>query len=325
VINGVRIAGWGKYLPEKVLTNGDLERMMDTSDEWIVSRTGIKERRIAGKHETASSMAAEASQAALSVAGADPSTLDLIIVATTTPDMMFPASASLVQESLSAPRAGAFDLNAACSGFVYALAVGHQFIAAGTYRRVLVVGSEVYSRIMDWEDRGTCVLFGDGAGAVLLEATSLHNGPCSIVLGSDGAGAEMLFVPGPCGPGDSGKHQPYLLQMKGPEVFRFAVNIMVKAAKEAAQGAGLGLDEIDLFIPHQANKRIINAAARTLKMSPERVFMNLESYGNTSAASVPIALCEAAEQGRIEEGDKVLMVGFGGGLSWAAMTLEWHP
>jgi len=299
--------------------------MVDTSDEWIVSRTGIRERRIAKDEETTSTMAVSASRGALAVASADPESLDLIIVATSTPDMLFPASASLVQEELKAPRAGAFDLNAACSGFVYALAVGHQFIAAGTYRRVLVIGSEVYSRILDWDDRATCVLFGDGAGAVLLEATDRPTGSWGIILGSDGTGAGLLYVPGLCGPGNPAQRQPSLLRMWGPEVFRFAVSIMVRAAKEAATAAGLDLDEIDLFIPHQANERIITAAARNLRLPLEKVFMNLERYGNTSAASVPIALCEAAEQGRLKEGDRALLVGFGGGLSWAAMALEWHP
>jgi 3-oxoacyl-[acyl-carrier-protein] synthase-3 len=314
-----RVVGWGKYLPEKVLTNQELERMVSTDDSWIRSRTGIRERRIAAADETASTMAARASQEALEASGLDPGSLDLIITSTCTAEHIFPACSSLVQASLGATRAAAFDINAACSGFIYALATACQFIVAGTYDSILVVGSEVYSRILDWEDRNTCVLFGDGAGAVVVQAADSPPGSLSIVLGNDGSRYGTIYTPGPCGLTDG----PYYLKMRGPETFRFAVNIVHQASKEAVAAAGLQLSDIDLIIPHQANTRIIRSAAKLLDIPLDRFFVNVDRYGNTSAASIPIALCEAAEQGRVKEGDRILMVGFGGGLSWAAMVLEW--
>ncbi len=314
-----RIIGWGKYVPQKVLTNHELERMVDTSEAWILTRTGIRERRIASDTETASSMAVEASRQALRTAGVEPDSIDLIITATCTPDLIFPASAALVQRHLGAEKAAAFDLNAACSGFIYALATASQFIAAGSYKRVLVIGSEVYSRILDWKDRNTCVLFGDGAGAVVMQASDSPPGSLGFVLGNDGSGANMIYTPGPCGI----DHKPFYIKMNGQEVFKFAVNIICLATRQVVSDAGLRLSDIKLIIPHQANTRIIKAAARFLELPPGKFFINVDKYGNTSAASIPIALCEAVEQGRLQEGDHVVLVGFGGGLSWAAMLLEW--
>ncbi|MBI4302591.1 MAG: ketoacyl-ACP synthase III [Chloroflexi bacterium] len=316
-----RITGWGKYLPQRILTNRELEKWVDTSDAWIRSRTGIRERRIAADDETASTMAVEASRQALEVAHLNPKELDLIIAATVTPDKVFPACASLIQHQLGASKAAAFDLNAACSGFVYALATANQFIGAGGFEKVLVVGTDVYSRILDWRDRSTCVLFGDGAGAVIMEA-STQGGSLSFVLGSDGSGADLLYVPGLC---DSTlvANDHHYLTMNGPEVFKFAIHTMVGATKQVVETAHLTLDDIDLFIYHQANSRIIQAAAKSLSLPPHKVFINVDRYGNTSAASIPIALCEAIEEGRIQKGDHLALVGFGGGLSWGAMVVEW--
>jgi len=314
-----RVIGWGKYLPEKVLTNKELELSLDTTDAWIFSRTGIRERRVAAPDETASSMAIRASKKALEVAGLAPDSLDLVITATCTSELIFPACASLVQDSIGAKKAAAFDVNAACSGFIYALATAGQFISAGTYDNILVVGSEVYSRILDWKDRNTCVLFGDGAGAVVLQGSDKPPGSLGFVLGNDGSKADSIYTPGPCGL-DKG---PYYLTMNGPEVFKFAVNIICLATRDAAAAARLELSDIELLIPHQANTRILKAAARFLGIPLRKVFINVDRYGNTSAASIPIALCEAVEQGRLKEGDHLVLVGFGGGLSWAAMVIEW--
>jgi 3-oxoacyl-[acyl-carrier-protein] synthase-3 len=316
-----RIIGWGKYVPETVLTNRQLETILDTSDAWILARTGIRERRIATAGETATSMAVQASREALGVSGLDPASLDLVIAATCTPQHIFPACASLVQHELGAANAAAFDVNAACSGFIYALATAAHYIAAGGCENVLVVGSEVYSRILDWQDRSTCILFGDGAGAVLLQATGSQSGCLSFVLGSDGAGADLIYTPGPCGSNDG----RYFLSMNGREVYRFAVNIICQATRQAVARANLTMEDIDLLIPHQANTRILKSAARSLGVPPDRLFINVDRYGNTSAASIPIALCEAVEQGRVHDGDRVAMVGFGGGLSWAATVIRWAP
>jgi len=314
-----QITGWGKYLPQKVLTNQDLERLVDTSDAWIMSRTGIRERRIAADDETASSMAVRAAGDALKVAGLEPRSLDLVIAATCTPEYIFPACASLVQNSLGAKNAAAFDVNAACSGFIYALATACQFISSGAYNNILVVGSEVYSRILDWKDRSTCVLFGDGAGAVVVQASDALPGSLSFVLGNDGSKANSIYTPGPCGLSNG----PYYITMNGPEVFKFAVNVICLATRQAVKAAGLELSDIELVVPHQANIRILKSAAKALELPPEKVFINVDRYGNTSAASVPIALCEAVEEERVKDGDHLVLVGFGGGLSWAAMVLEW--
>ena len=323
-----QIVGWGKYVPSHVLTNDDLAKMVDTSDDWIRARTGIVERRIADPRETTSTMSIRAAQAALQVADVAPERLDLIIVATATPDYLFPATACLVQDALGARRAGAFDLLAGCSGFVYGLGVGSQLIISGAYENVLVIGAETLSRIMDWTDRNTCVLFGDGAGALLLQASDAPGGVLSFTLGADGSGGDLLILPG------GGSRHPasaetvaqglHYARMNGREVFRFATRIMGQAAKEAIRAAGLEIDDIDLFIPHQANMRIIQSAAKHLGLPMDKVFVNLDRYGNTSCASIPIAFCEAIEQERIKPGDHLVLVSFGAGLTWAAAVVQWH-
>ena len=319
-----RISGVGKYLPERVVTNADLERMVETSDAWIQERTGIRERRRAADHETASSMGLEASRQALAQAQVDPNDLDLIIAASTTPDGMFPAVGSLIQDGLGARHAGAFDINAACVGFVIALQTASQFISSGLYKRVLVVGADVLSRIVDWQDRGTCVLFADGAGAVVLEASD-RGGPLSFVLHSDGSGGPVLYAPGPASAVGATEPGDYHIRMDGKHVFKFAVHAMETATREAVAAAGMTVDDIDLLIPHQANLRIINATAKALGLPPERAMVNVDRYGNTSSASIPMALQEACEQGRLKDGDRIVMVAFGGGLVWCAMVLEWTP
>ncbi len=321
------IVGWGKDVPARVLTNQDLSEMVETSDEWIVSRTGIHERHIAGDGETTASMAIAASQQALDVGGIRPDHIDLIIVATVTPDHLFPATACLLQDALGASRAAAFDLSAGCSGFVYGLAVAADMLRAGTYRTALVVGAESLSKIVDWRDRETCVLFGDGAGAVVLRAGENEGGILATVLGADGSGADLLIQPaGGCRAPAShltvaeGSHY---LRMKGREVYRFAVRIIPIATREVLSRAGLPVEGVKLLIPHQANRRILEAASKHLSLSEDTVYSNLARYGNTSAASIPIALCEAAEQGRIEQGDLVVCVGFGAGLTWGAAAIRW--
>ncbi|MBI2845730.1 MAG: ketoacyl-ACP synthase III [Chloroflexi bacterium] len=321
------IIGWGKYVPSQVMTNHDLEKMVNTSDEWIRTRTGISERRIAGPKETTFSMALEASREALQVANFDPRDLDLIVVASATPDHIFPATACLLQDALGARHAAAFDLSAGCSGFVYALSVASQMMVAGTYKRALVVGAETLSRILDWTDRSTCVLFGDGAGAFVLAASETPGGLLSFVLGSDGSGGDLLIVPGGGSklPASESTVQERLhfVKMNGREVFKFAARIMPKSAKQAIKAAGLESEDIELFIPHQANLRIIKSAAQAMDLPMERVFVNVDRYGNTSAASVPIAFCEAIEQNRLMPGDHVVLVGFGAGLTWGAAVVQW--
>jgi len=320
------ITGWGKYLPQRVLTNQDLAKMIDTSDEWIMARTGIKERRILGDYESVSTMAAEAGRRALEVAELPPSSLDLIIVATTSPDKLDLASASPVQNALGAKKAGAFDVIAGCSGFIYALVTAYQFIAAGAYKNILVVGSEAISRVVSWEDRNTCVLFGDGAGAVVVQANELATDMLNFVMGSDGSGVSTLYVPSPY---DKLSEVPedgrYHLIMDGKEVYKFAVSAMAKVSRQAVAAVGLSTSEIDLFIPHQANSRIIKATAKALGIPSEKVFVNVDRYGNISAASVPVALCEAAEEGRIKENDLVVLAAAGAGLSWGAILFRWQP
>ncbi len=323
-MNVARIAGIGRYVPERIVTNDDLAKTVDTSDEWIRERTGIRERRLAADHETASTMGVVAAQEALAMAGIQGSDLDLIIVATTTGDGLFPPVSCHIQDRLGASRAAAFDVGAACVGFLTALATGSQFIATGAARRVLVVGYEVLSRIIDWSDRATCVLFGDGAGAAVLEASPTgRGGPLSFVFHSDGGGSEILYACGPCSARAPMPPPHYFVIMDGPAVFKFAVNAMEEAVREALIKADLSPADVDLFVPHQANQRIISAAARALGLPPERVVVNIDRYGNTSAASIPIALCEALEQGRLHEGDRVALAAFGGGLVWGAMILEW--
>jgi 3-oxoacyl-[acyl-carrier-protein] synthase-3 len=321
------IVGWGKSVPSRVLTNDNLAQTVDTSDEWIRSRTGIVERRVAADGETTFSLALQAARQALDVAGLAPSQLDLIIVATVTPDHAFPSTACLIQDGLGAKRAAAFDLSAGCTGFIYGVSVASDLISSGAYTNVLVIGAETLSRIIDWSDRATCVLFGDGAGAVILQANGANGGVLSSVLGSDGSGGDVLCLPAG-GSKEPASHQTvdegrHYLKMEGRQVFRFAVRAMPAATRQVLKQTGLELADMKLVIPHQANHRIIEAAARSLALPPEVVFSNLERYGNTSAASIPIALCEAVEEGRIKQDDLVVLVGFGAGLTWGATAIRW--
>ena len=323
------IVGWGKYVPPKVMTNADISKIVDTSDEWIVPRTGIRERRIAGPKESAFTMGYAAARAALDKADILPTEVGLIICATATPEHTFPSTASLIQDALGATHAGAFDLSAGCAGFVYALSIGAQVIQGGGHQVVLVIGSETLSRIINWKDRGTCILFGDGAGAVVLQASEQRGGVLSTLVRSDGSGGDLLIVPAggsklPASPETILRNQ-HTIQMDGREVFRFATRVVDKSTREVVEKAGLTLDDIELFVPHQANLRIIQAATRALGVDESRVFMNLEKYGNTSSASVPLALCEAVECGRIRPGDHIVLIGFGAGLAWAAATVQWGP
>ncbi|CAA9558234.1 MAG: 3-oxoacyl-[acyl-carrier-protein] synthase, KASIII [uncultured Thermomicrobiales bacterium] len=320
------ITGWGMSVPERVLTNADLERMVDTSDEWIVSRTGIRERRVVGPDDSTTSLSAAAARQALARADLTPDEIDLIVVATCTPDQFVVSEACLVQAELGG-RAAAFDVGAACSGFVYALSVASLFVQHGIHERVLVIGADTLTRFVDYTDRSTCILFGDGAGAVVLEASDEPRGLLSTVLGADGAGNRHLYAPGwgavvPESAALFPEFRPYL-QMNGQEVFRFAVRAMGDAAAEAVERAGLGFGDVEMLIPHQANARIIDAAARRLDLPLEKVWSNLDRYGNTSAASVPIALAEAEATGRFAEGDNLVLVAFGAGLSWAAGVVRW--
>ncbi|MCC6236266.1 MAG: ketoacyl-ACP synthase III [Dehalococcoidia bacterium] len=321
----VRITGLGRAVPEQVLTNTDLERMVETTDEWIVERTGIRERHIAVPGETTSTLGTAAARAALDSAGVSAEAIDLIVVGTSTPDAVFPATASRIQDALGARRAGAFDVNAACAGFLAAISTGMQFVAGGGAERVLVVGAETMSRIIDWTDRNTCVLFGDGAGAVVLErGTADEPGALeSFVLRSDGSLASLLYCGGPNEPAIAGSPAGPYIVMDGRNVFRQAVTAMTQAAAEALARAGLGVSDIALCVPHQANLRIVDAVARNLGLRGDRVFTNLERYGNTSSASIPIALSEANDLGRLQPGDHLLMLAFGGGLAWGAMVVEW--
>jgi 3-oxoacyl-[acyl-carrier-protein] synthase-3 len=328
LLRPVAISGTGKYLPEKVLTNADLQRIVDTSDEWITERTGIKERRIAAEDEATSDLAIKAGRDALENAGVEAADLDLIIVATFTPDMFFPSTACFVQKALGAAKATCFDVSAACSGFLYCLDIGRNFIATGAAEKVLVIGADKVSGVIDWADRNTCVLFGDGAGAAVLQPAGEGTGEIlSAYSGSNGALDEILNVPG------GGSRQPLTaeniggksntMKMSGREVYRHAVTTMIAASKEAIARAGLTTDDITCFIPHQANLRIIETIAGKLHVPMERFFVNLESYGNTSAAAVAIALDEAQRSGRIKRGDHILMVVFGGGLTWASSVVRW--
>ena len=323
----VHILGWGKAVPEHVLTNDDLSKMVDTSDGWIREMTGILERRIAGEEETTASLAIQAARRALERAAFDPVDLDLIIVATMTPDYIFPATACLVQDALGAFHAAALDISAACTGFIYALALATQGIHAQAYENALVIGAETLSRILDWQDRETCVLFGDGAGAVLLGTNNAPGGVLTTLLGADGSGADLLMLPAggsrhPTTPETVANGMHYL-QMDGRKVFRFATRIIPQAIREALAQTRLSLGDLELIIPHQANQRIIEASAQRLGFEPERFFTNLAHYGNTSAASIPIALSEVLESGEVHTGDHLALVGFGAGLTWGAAIIEW--
>jgi 3-oxoacyl-[acyl-carrier-protein] synthase-3 len=321
------IVGWGMYVPEHRRTNDEIAKMVDTSDDWITSRTGIKERRIAAENESTATMAIRAAEEALEVANVEPEELDLIIVASATPEHLFPATACLVQDDLGADRAGAFDLSAACSGFIYALSMASQAIQTGAIDKALVIGSETLSRFVDWEDRVTCILFGDGAGAVVLAGRDERGGVLSCTMRSDGSGGDLLTLPAggarfPASLETLADNQ-HTIKMNGREVFRFATRVMADAARVVTEKADLTLDDVALVIPHQANSRIIQTAARRLKLPAEKVYTNLERYGNTSSASIPIALCEAVNEGRVQSGDNLVLVGFGAGLTWAAATVQW--
>lgn len=323
----VSIAGVGAYVPAKALTNFELEKIVETTDEWITSRTGIKERRIAAKDEFTSDLAAKAALRAMKSAGVTADQIELIIVATISPDMVFPSTACLVQEKLGAKRAAAFDLEAACSGFIYGLEIGQQFIMSRTYDTVLVIGAEKLSSIVDWQDRNTCVLFGDGAGAVILQNRPDSHGLLTAVMGADGAKSELLYMPGGgsrCpATAQSVMSRLHFLRMEGKETFKHAVQAMVSAATEALRRCDLDITRIKCIIPHQANRRIIDAVGERLGARPDQLFCNLDRYGNTSAASVAIALDEAVSTGRIQRGDLVLLVVFGAGLTWGAAVIEW--
>ena len=323
------VVGWGMAVPEKIMTNEDISAFVETSDEWIFARTGIKERRIASEGESTATLAYKAAQQALEVADILPIDLDLIVVATSTPENIFPSSASLVQDWLNAHHAGAFDLSAACSGFVYAMNMAADSIRAGSIQTALVIGAETMSRILDWQDRSTCILFGDGAGAVVLTASEIEGGVKSSVLRSDGAGCDLLAIPS-VGSIDAAESRAgangnklYKMTMAGGEVFRFATRVVNESIEQASNLAGIGVEDIDLVIPHQANLRILQAAARKLGIDINKFMSNVEYYGNTSAASIPIALCEAIEQKRIHDKDHIALVGFGGGLTWASMIIQW--
>jgi 3-oxoacyl-[acyl-carrier-protein] synthase-3 len=321
------ITGWGMYAPSRVMTNDELTRLVDTTDEWIVTRTGIHERRIAADDETTTTLSVHASRDALAVAGVDAADVDLVIVGTCSPDYPLPATAVLVATELGATRAAGFDLQAACSGFLFALATGSSFIRSGTYRNVLVIGVEVLSRFIDWTDRNTCVLFGDGAGAVLLSASDEPGGLLGADLFSDGTGCEGIIVPagGSALPAsaETVAGNQHTIHMLGREVYKYATRQLADSAANALRDAGLGVADIDQFVFHQANLRIIESVQKQLGIPAEKLFINIEKYGNTSAASVPMALVEAVAAGRIKPGDRVLMVAFGAGYTAGAAVVEW--
>ncbi len=321
------ITAVGSYVPERIVTNADLEKTVDTSDEWITSRTGIKERRIAAENEFTSDLGTKAALRAMNNAGITADQIDLIIVATITPDMTFPSTAALIQAKIGASRAAAFDVEAACSGFIYALEIGQQFIMSRTYNTVLVIGAEKLSSIIDWTDRNTCVLFGDGAGAAILQNRPNSHGLLAACMGADGSKAELLSMPGGgsrCpATTESVKAGMHYLRMEGKETFKNAINAMNSAAHEALARCRLSISDIKCVVPHQANRRIIDAVGERLGVKPEQVFVNLHKYGNTSAASVAIALDEAVQEGIIQRGDLVLLVVFGAGMTWGAAVIEW--
>jgi 3-oxoacyl-[acyl-carrier-protein] synthase-3 len=325
------IVGWGRFLPSQILTNHDIAQIVDTSDEWIYSRTGIHQRRIASEKETTATMAFEAAARALAVADLNPSQLDLIIVASSTPEYIFPSTASRVQDYLGARNAGAFDLSAACSGFVYAMNMASQAIVTGSVRNAVVIGSETMSRVVDWTDRATCILFGDGAGAVVLKGSEVPGGLLAATMRSDGSGSDLLRLPAiypnpvpTLGPEYLGNgHRENTIAMHGRQIFRFASEVVQSSIEEVSKQAGLTLDDIDLIIPHQANGRIVEHVAKKLKMPLNKFFSNVEWVGNTSAASIPIALCDAADGARLKPDNNVIFIGFGGGLSWASAMFKW--
>jgi 3-oxoacyl-[acyl-carrier-protein] synthase-3 len=321
------ITGWGIYVPEPILTNDDISKLVDTNDEWIRDRTGIRERHIARENEFPSTMGVEAAIKALQVANLAPTELDLIICTSSSPEYIFPATACIIQDQIGATRAGAFDLQAACTGFVFATNMAAQAIRSGSIKNALVVGTEVLSRFVNWKDRNTCILFGDGAGAFILQASDEPGGVMSAVMHSDGSGADSLAIPA------GGSHYPaseatmhegkHFIQMDGKEVFRFATRVMGRAVLEALEQVKMTTDDVQLIIPHQANYRIIETAAKYLKMPLDKFVINVDRYGNTSTASIPIATVEALQKAQIKSKDKIVFVAFGGGLTWGAMVVEW--
>ncbi len=321
------ITGWGTAVPENVVTNDDLAKRVDTNDQWIRDRTGIRERRIASEHQFPSTLGVDASIKALEVANLKPTDIDLIICSTSSPEYIFPATACLIQDQLGATKAGAFDLSAACTGFIFATNMAAQAIRSGSIKNALVIGAETLSRFVDWQDRNTCILFGDGAGAFVLQASEEPGGVLSAVMHSDGSGADLLTLAG------GGSHFPateatihegkHYIHMDGREVFRFATRVMGRASKEVLEMAGLTTDDVQWIIPHQANYRIIETAAKYLKLPLDRFVINVERYGNTSTASIPIATVEALEKGMIKNGDKIVLVAFGAGLTWGALAAQW--
>lgn len=326
-----QITGWGMYVPHRVVPNETFVRMgLDTTDEWISSRTGIERRHIAAPDESTSDMSVRASLEAMRLADIDPKEIDLVLIATATPDHIMPATASLVQDRIGASNAGAMDLNAACAGFVYALSTGAAYIESGRAKKVLVVGADELSNHLDWKDRSTCVLFGDGAGAVILSAGD-EPGVLATTMGSDGSGARLLTIRagsrarhnGAGSNGTGAAQGDYYLRMNGPQIFRWATQMMAKATEKVMSSSGLKASQVDLFIPHQANFRIIETTARRLGLPIDKVFSNVRDYGNTSAASIPIALCEAIQSGRVNVGDNIVLTSFGAGLTWAAMAVRW--
>lgn len=323
----VGIIGLGCYVPERIMTNKDIEKIVDTTDEWIVDRTGIRERRVVDPSMATSDLATFAAERALADAGVSAEEIDLIIVATATPDMFFPSVACLVQANIKAVNAAAFDLAAGCSGFVYGMVVATQFIKTGLYKKVLVVGAETLTKICDWTDRNTCVLFGDGAGAAVLGETCPGHGIIGTNLGADGTGGDLLKMPagGSRIPAteESVQSRLHFIHMNGNEVFKFAVKVMGESALKALEAAGVEPDQVDILIPHQANNRIIQSAAKRLKLPMEKVIVNVDRYGNTSAASIPIALREAIDNGRVKDGSTLVLVGFGAGLTWASCVMKW--
>lgn len=323
----VGIIGTGSYLPETIVTNEDLEKIIDTNDEWIVTRTGISERRKAPPEMATSDLGAIAAQRALESANLRPEDIDLIIVATITPDMLFPSTACIIQEKIGATKAAAFDLSAACTGFIYGLSIAAQFIATGMYKYVLVIGAEVLSRILNPKDRSTLILFGDGAGAAVLGPVEEGYGFLSFDLGAEGSGGDLLYIKAggsrfPASKETVEKDEHYI-KMVGNEVFKFAVRIMGETSLKALEKAGLTQDDVNYLIPHQANIRIVDAAVKRLKLATEKVYVNLDKYGNMSGASVPVALDEAVRKGRINKGDNVILVGFGAGLTWGSCVIRW--
>ncbi len=327
LVRGARISALGVYVPERVLTNDEISQFLDTSDEWITTRTGIRERRVARVDQAASDLGEVAARRCIESIGLDPEELDLVIVTTISPDHIMPATASIVAEKIGATRAGAFDVQAGCTGFVYGLAIATAFVSANIYHNVLVLGAEVLSKMVDWQDRGTSVLFGDGAGAVLVQPTD--NGSIfSFDLGNDGGGAPFLNVPagGSRQPAsyDTVREHGHAMHMTGSEVFRFATRTVVDSCEKVMGDAQVTVDDVDLFVPHQANIRIIETAARRLGFSDARVFANLDRYGNTSCASIPICLYEASQTGRLTKGDTLLMAGFGAGLTWGSCLTKWE-